>query len=47
MTQPDQLLCFQKAEGETNIVRGDKHPMLRDWRSGINLSELFAAGVLG
>jgi len=44
----DQILCFAKTEdGATDIVRGDKHPKLREWRGEVNLGELFAAGVLG
>lgn len=44
----DQILCFGKApSGATSIVRGSEHPKLKDWRGEVNLSELFAAGVLG
>jgi predicted ATPase len=44
----DQILCFAKTEdGATDIVRGDKHPKLREWRGEVSLGELFAAGVLG
>ncbi|MEX8517373.1 MAG: AAA family ATPase [Leptothrix sp. (in: b-proteobacteria)] len=43
-----QVLCFGKtAEGAIDIVRGDEHPGLREWRSALNLGELFATGVLG
>lgn len=43
-----QILCFSKTEtGTTDIVRGTEHPALRDWRGEINLSALFAGGVLG
>lgn len=43
-----QVLCFGKTdEGAVDIVRGDEHPGLRDWRSALNLGELFATGVLG
>lgn len=43
-----QVLCFAKTpEGATDIVRGDVHPRLRDWRGEENLGVLFAAGVLG
>ena len=43
-----QVLCFARnAEGATDIVRGDKHPALEEWRGETNLGVLFAAGVLG
>lgn len=42
------VLCFAKSEnGATDIVAGDKHPRLRDWKREENLGVLFAAGVLG
>jgi predicted ATPase len=43
----EELLCFQKTAGGTEIVRGDKHPALRDWKREVSLSDLFASGVLG
>ncbi len=44
----DQILCFGKApSGATSIVRGNQHPKLQDWRGEVNLSVLFASGVLG
>jgi predicted ATPase len=46
--KPEDVLCFAKtAEGATDIVSGDKHPKLRDWRGEENLGVLFAGGVLG
>ncbi|MEI6634283.1 MAG: ATP-binding protein [Chlamydiota bacterium] len=43
-----QVLCFAKTqEGATDIVRGDMHPKLKDWKGSPNLSVLFAGGVLG
>ena len=43
-----QVLCFAKTpEGATDIVRGDLHPLLQDWKGETNLGVLFAAGVLG
>src|SRR5260370_381078 len=39
------VLCFAKTpEGATDIVRGDRHPALREWKGETNLSVLFAAG---
>jgi predicted ATPase len=45
--EPEQVLCFAKQDGATDIVRGDLHPNLRDWQRETSLSTLFAAGVLG
>jgi predicted ATPase len=43
-----QVLCFAKSwEGATDIVRGDLHPALLDWKHEVSLGELFAGGVLG
>ena len=46
LPRPDQLLCFQKTQDGTAIIPGDRHPLLKEWRSGVDLSDLFAAGVL-
>lgn len=44
----NKVLCFAKtSSGATDIVLGSEHPALREWRGETNLSELFAAGVLG
>lgn len=43
---PAQLLCFSKVGDETDILRGDRHPRLKDWKGALNLSHLYAAGVL-
>lgn len=48
MAEPDQLLCFAKLpDGATDIVAGENHPKLTDWRKGGDLSLLFASGILG
>lgn len=48
MARLEQVLCFAKTpEGATDIVPGDQHPHLQDWRGETNLGVLFAAGVLG
>jgi predicted ATPase len=47
LAKPQELLCFTKTAEGTEIVRGSEHPALRDWRGEVNLSDLFAAGVLG
>jgi predicted ATPase len=44
---PEQLLCFSKTgSGETDVLTGDRHPMLRDWRQGLPLARMYAAGIL-
>ena len=48
LAEAKHILCFAKTEdGATGIVRGDQHPLLRDWQGETNLGVLFAAGVLG
>jgi len=47
-TDVGNVLCFARtADGATDIISGDEHPALRDWRGEENLGVLFAAGVLG
>jgi predicted ATPase len=47
LCEPAQLLCFSKTKtGETDVLTGDKHPMLRDWKQGLPLARLYAAGIL-
>ncbi len=48
MVEASQVLCFAKtSNGATDIVEGNRHPKLKDWRGDPNLSVLFAGGVLG
>lgn len=49
MLEPCDVLCFAKDEnGATDIVSGDLHPALREWKKGEpDLGVLFAAGILG
>lgn len=48
LAEPKDVLCFAlTSDGATDIVRGDEHPNLRDWKRGADLGTLFAAGVLG
>ena len=45
---PEDVLCFAKDdEGATDVVRGDDHPLLKDWHGSADMSLLFAAGVIG
>ncbi len=49
LLEPKDLLCFAKtASGATDIVNGERHPRLREWKESANpnLSLLFASGVL-
>jgi predicted ATPase len=48
LANADKVLCFKKtATGATDIVLGNEHPALRDWKGETNLGTLFAGGVLG
>ena len=48
MVSPGDILCFAKThEGVTDIVNGEDHPLIKNWQGNINLSELFASGILG
>ncbi len=48
MLEASQVLCFAKdADGATDIVAGNLHPALRDWKRGQpDLGLLFASGIL-
>ena len=47
LADPAQVLCFAKDEyGATDIVRGDEHPMLAEWKRDVALQDYFVAGVL-
>jgi predicted ATPase len=44
----EDILCFAKTDdGITDIVQGNLHPMLKDWKGETDLSVLFAGGILG
>lgn len=46
--RPEQILCFaQDGVGATDIVRGDRHPVLRNWQDEVDTTALFAFGVIG
>jgi len=48
LCQPRHLLVFAKTYGgATDVVRGEEHPVLREWQQETPLETLFAAGVLG
>jgi predicted ATPase len=47
LLEPRDLLCFGKDDsGAVDIVRGDHHPKLKEWRADSDLALLFASGVL-
>lgn len=46
--RPEQILCFaQDGAGATDIIRGDRHPVLRNWQDEVDTTALFAFGVIG
>lgn len=46
--EPSDVLCFAKNNnGATEIITGNNHPALRNWKGSPNLGVLFAGGVLG
>ncbi len=49
LAEPEDVLCFAKnPEGATDIVQGDRHPLLAGWQGGApDMELLFAMGVLG
>lgn len=48
MVDADKVLCFAKTpEGATDIVIGNQHPALKEWKGETSLGVLFAGGVLG
>lgn len=47
LVDPSQVLCFAKDDsGATDIIRGDEHPMLAEWKRDVALQDYFVAGVL-
>jgi predicted ATPase len=48
LATPNELLCFTLNErGATDIVPGNRHPYLKEWRSEVSLGNLLASGILG
>ncbi len=46
--QLNSILCFAKTDrGITDIVNGMNHPDLKGWKKDVDLSVLFAGGILG
>jgi hypothetical protein len=46
LAKKEQLLCFSRTPEGTRVVPGDEHRVLQEWKGEVNLSDLFAAGVL-
>jgi len=47
MAELEQILCFGRTkEGATDLVTGNQHPRLRDWKGSIDIGTLLAAGIL-
>ena len=45
---PQETLCFAKnREGATDIIGGDRHPLLFGWRDSTDIDLLFASEILG
>ena len=44
-TEPSELMCFSRRDGETQITRGDKHPHLAHWQGAADVDLLFASDV--
>ncbi len=48
IAQPQEVLCFAKTpEGAVDVVPGNEHPRLCDWKGEVDLGTLYASGVLG
>jgi hypothetical protein len=48
LLEPSQILCLAKdPDGATDVISGDRHPRLREWRGERDLGDVFAAGILG
>ncbi len=48
LSNPDEVLCVAKNdEGATDVIRGNDHPILRDWQGSVDMDTLFATGVIG
>lgn len=42
----DILAARVHDDGSVDVIRGEQHPRLRDWRGSIDIGSLFASGVL-
>ena len=47
LAEPDEVLCFAKdKQGATDIIRGDRHPIFKNWQGAIDIEALFATGII-
>ncbi len=47
LAEPKDILCFSKTEsGAIDVVWGPEHPGLKNWKKGVDLATLHAAGIL-
>ena len=46
LAKPEELLCFLKTDEGTEVIAGDQHPVLMNWKGEVALSDLFVGGVL-
>ena len=46
--QLEEIICLRQdpSEGAVVAIPGSQHPALKDWKSGLDVATLFAAGVL-
>ena len=42
----DVICCAKDAEGATDVVRGDCHPIVQEWQGAVNMDVFFAKGVV-
>lgn len=41
----DVLCCAKDGEGATDVVRGDRHPIVQEWKGAVNMDVFFAKGI--
>lgn len=47
-TELSRVICARMNDnGSVEVIPGDQHPRLKDWKGSLDLGTLFAAGVLG
>jgi predicted ATPase len=48
MAKATDVLCFARDQsGATDVIPGNEHPRLKEWKGDVDLGTLFASGVLG
>lgn len=47
LARPENVMVFSRTpNGASDVVRGDEHPLLRDWKGELDLGMLMASGIL-